>query len=112
MPLATCRFAAITQHIIANCVWSKRFAAKQKDELDDQDYDHRRLQQKGAALVELVHHEAVKIAGRVQLLSHKILVIRHAHLGGGEPVESCGEHIAEELDGIVGVLGELHHLQQ
>ena len=38
-------------------------AAEQEGQLDDQDDDHHQFEHEGAALVELVHHEAVEVFG-------------------------------------------------
>src|SRR4051812_23680252 len=91
---------------------SDHLAAKQKDELDHQDHHHCQFQQKCPALVEVVDHKSIEVAGSLQLLRDEIFVIRNSYLCCRQPIEPRGEHIAEKLDGIVRVLGELHYLQQ
>lgn len=88
------------------------FAAEEVDELDDEDDDHGELEEEGAALVELIDHEAVEIFGGIDFLLDEVLVIGNAYLGGSEAIETRCEHVAEELDGVVGVLGEFHDLKQ
>jgi hypothetical protein len=60
----------------------KRHAAEEVDELDHQDDDHGDLEEEGAALVELVHHEAVELLGGADLAGDQLLVVGHAHLQG------------------------------
>src|ERR1700758_4855561 len=89
-----------------------RFAAEEVDQFDDQDDDHHQFQHKGAALVELVDHEAVEIFGGLQLLFDEVFVVRHSDLLRAQLVEPGREHVAEELDGVVGAFGEFVHIEQ
>lgn len=91
---------------------SEGVAAEEEDEFDDEDDDDGGFEEEGAALVELVDHEAVEVFGGVDFLGNEVLVVGDADLGGGEAVEARGEHVAEEFDGVVGVLGEFHDLEQ
>ena len=93
-------------------VRSEWLAAEEIDELYDQDDDHGQLKKEGAALVELVDHEAVELFGGADLLGYQVLVVGHADLGGGELVKTRREHVAEKLDGVVGVFGELGDVEK
>src|SRR5579863_9540689 len=87
-------------------------AAEEVDELDDQDYYDHQLQDEGAGLVELLDHEAVEIFGGLQLFFDQVFVVGHSDFRGGEFVEAGGKHVAEELDGVVGALGEFVDVEQ
>src|SRR5580658_8997342 len=87
-------------------------AAEEKDEFDHEDDDYRSLEEKGATLIELIDHVVIQLLGGLQLLRDEVLVIGHTDSGCGQAVETGGKHIAEELDGVVGTLGELHHIEQ
>src|SRR6478672_2250731 len=91
---------------------SLNLAAEQEDQFDDQNDHHHKFEHEGSALVELVHHEAVKVFGRVQFLVDQILVVRHADLGGRQLVQAGGKHVAEKLDGVVRALGQFIHIEQ
>src|ERR1019366_5054861 len=84
----------------------------QPDQVDDQNNYHHQLQHERPALVELVDHEAVEFFGGVDFLVDQVLVIAHADLGRGYFVEACREHVAQELDGVVGALGQFVHIEQ
>ena len=86
------------------------FSFEEIDQLDDQDdYDHQ-LQDEGAALVELLDHETVEVFGGVELFLDQIFVVGYADFLGAQLVKPRGEHVAQELDGIVGTLGEFVHV--
>jgi hypothetical protein len=55
-----------------------RFPAEEIDQLDDENDDHHQLEYEGAALIELVHHEAVELFGGFQFLLDEIFVIGHS----------------------------------
>ncbi len=78
------------------------FPAEDVNQLDDQDYNDHQFENKGAGLVELVDHEVIELLGSLQFLLHQIFVIGHADSGGRQLVQTSGEHVAEELDGVVG----------
>src|SRR5580700_2572558 len=86
--------------------------AEEVDEFDDQDDDNHEFEHEGAALIEFVHHEAVELFGGLQFLLDEIFVVGHADFRGGEFVEAGGKHIAEELDGVIGALGQFAHVEQ
>src|SRR5713226_5643818 len=86
--------------------------AEQEDKFDDQDDHHHELEHEGAALVELVHHEAVEVLGGLQFLVDQVFVVGHAYLGGGELIQASGKHVAEKLDGVVGALSQFVHIEQ
>src|SRR5665213_1558898 len=88
------------------------FPAEKIEQLDQQDDDDRRLEKEGAALIELLDHEVIKVFGGLELARDEIFIVRHAHLGCGHPIESCRKHVAEKFDGIVGMLGQLGHFKQ
>src|SRR5437868_4324946 len=88
------------------------FAAEQVNQFDDQNDDHHEFEHEGAALVELVHHKAIKVFRGVQFLVYQIFVVRHAYLGRSQLVETGGKHVAEKLYGVIGALGQLVHIQQ
>src|SRR5450755_3883983 len=86
--------------------------AEKEGQFDDQNNHHHGFEHEGAALVELVHHKAVKVFGGVQLLVDQVFVVGHADLGGGQFVQAGGKHVAEKFDGIVGALGQFVHIEQ
>lgn len=63
-------------------------------------------------MVELLAPAVVELFGGTELLGAEILVVRNADFGGGELVEAGGNHVAEELDGVVGMLGELGDIEE
>src|SRR5271169_3100983 len=85
---------------------------EQPDQIDDQNNDHHQLQHKRAALVELVDHEAVEFFGGVDFLVDQVFVVGDADLRRGNFVEAGREHVAQELDGVVGALGQFVHIEQ
>src|ERR1700677_1536611 len=91
---------------------SKQLALEQINQLDDQDYDDGELEEERPALVELVDHEAIQFLSRAHLAGDQVLVVGHADLERGQPVKTSGKHVAQKLDGVVGVLGELRHIEQ
>src|ERR1700758_1458331 len=82
---------------------------KEEDQLNDEDDDDGEFEEEGAALVELIDHELVEIFRGVNFLLDEILVIGDADFGGRKLVEARCEHVTQELDGVVGMLGELHY---
>src|SRR5271169_214125 len=90
----------------------RRASLKQPDQIDDQNNDHHQLQHKRAALVELVDHEAVEFFGGVDFLVDQVLVVGDADLQRGDFIEASGEHVAQELDGVVGALGQFSDIEQ
>src|SRR5271157_1532383 len=89
-----------------------RFAAEEVDQLDYQDDYHHQFQDKGAALVELLHHEAVEIFGGLQFFFDQVFVVGHSDLGRAQLVQARREHVAEEFDGVVGALGQFVYVEQ
>ncbi len=81
-------------------------AAKEEEQLDEQDEGDHHPKEEGPARIELFDHGVVELFGRAQLLGHKILVVGNADLAGGQTVEAGSIHVAEELDDVVGVFGE------
>jgi hypothetical protein len=73
---------------------SEQLAFEEVNQLDDQDDDHRELEEKCAALVELVDHEAVELFGGVDLAGDKVFVIGHADFERGQAVKARGKHVA------------------
>lgn len=61
-------------------------AAKEIEQFDDKDNDYGELQKEGAALIELVDHEVVKLARSLDFVGDEILVVRHADLRCGQLV--------------------------
>src|SRR5437899_10929306 len=97
----------------SNFVFMLRAVTEEKDkELNNQNDHHHQFQRKRPALVELIHHEAVKLFGGLQLLVNQVFVIRYTNLGSGQLIEARGKHVAQELNGIVGVLGKLGDIQK
>src|SRR5580704_4299803 len=88
------------------------FAAEEVDEFDYEDDDYHQLEDEGAGLVELVDHESVEVFGGLELFFDQIFVVGDADFGGAKFVEARGEHVAEELDGVVGALGEFVDVEQ
>ena len=95
-----------------SCCRLDGMALEEVDQLDDQDYYHHELEDKGSGLVELLDHEAVEIFGGVEFFLDQVFVVGDSDFLGAEFVETRGEHIAEELDGVVGVLGEFVDVEQ
>ena len=81
-------------------------AAEQEEELDEQDQNDDHFQEKGAALIELLDHTVIEFLGGAELMGDEILVIWNAGFAGSELVKASGVHVAQELDGVVSVLGE------
>src|SRR5271170_2205195 len=88
------------------------FAAEEVDEFDDQNDDYHQFEDESAALVEFVDHEAVELFGGLQLLLDQVFVVGDADFQRRELVEAGGEHVAEELDGVVGALSQLAYVEQ
>src|SRR5450755_2769465 len=86
--------------------------AEEEGQFDEQDNHHHGFEHEGAALVELVHHEAVKVFGGVQLLVDQVFVVGNAYLGCRQLVQAGGKHVAEKFDGVVGALGQFVHVEQ
>ena len=76
------------------------------DQFDDQDYHYHQFEDEGAGLVELVDHEAVEVFGGLEFFLDEVFVVGDADFLGAEFVEARGEHVAQELDGVVGALGQ------
>ena len=87
-------------------------APKSVKQLDEQDEDDRELEPEGAALVVLLDHVAVQAFGGLELLGDEVAVVGDADLAGRQPVEAGGEHVAEELDGVVGVLAQFGNFKE
>jgi hypothetical protein len=87
-------------------------AAEEVEELDEEDQDDGDFKEKGAALVELLDHVVVELLGGTELLGDEIFIVRDADLGGGQLVEARRIHVAQELDGVVGMLGELGDIEK
>src|ERR1700674_1829406 len=62
--------------------------------------------------MKLLDHEAVELFGSVDFLVDQVFVVGDAALGCGNFVEGPGEHVAEELYGVVGALGQFVHIEQ
>src|SRR5215467_9977879 len=82
------------------------------DQLDYQDDDDHQLEYEGARLVELLDHEAVEVFGGLELFFDQVFVVGDSDFLRAQFVEARGEHITEELDGVVGVLGEFGDVEQ
>src|SRR5258705_4403513 len=102
-------FSSRRRHTRCLSDWSSDVCSSDLDDQDDHDhqFEHERT-----TLVELVHHETVEVFGGIELLLHQVLIIRHANFSCGQPVQTGRKHVAQELDGIVGALGELRNIQQ
>ena len=86
---------------------SGTFSAEEEDQLHNQNDDNRQLQQEGAALIELIHHEPVEIFRDMDLRRDDIPVIRDADPCGSQSIQTCGKHIAQKLDGVIDAFGQL-----
>ena len=62
--------------------------------------------------MKLVDQEAIQVFGGAELLLRQALVVRNTDLAGSQAIQARGEHITQELDGIVGALGEFGHVEQ
>src|SRR6202163_152408 len=87
-------------------------AAEQEDQLDDQNDHYHEFEHEGAALVELVHHEAVEVLSGLQFLVDQVFVVGNADLRSCKLIQAGGKHVAEKLDGVVGALGQFVHVEQ
>jgi hypothetical protein len=87
-------------------------AFEEVDQLDDQDYYHHQFEDEGSGLVELLDHEAVEVFGGVEFFFDQVFVVGDSDFLGTEFVEAGGEHVAQELDGVVGTLGEFVDVEQ
>src|SRR5262249_56141390 len=83
-----------------------------KDQVNDQDDHRNEFEEEGAALIELVDHEPVKLFGGAQFLRNQVFVVRNSHFGCRQLVQTGGKHVRQELDRVVGVLGQLGHIQE
>src|SRR6516165_5029655 len=90
---------------------TKLFAPEQENDFDNQDDDDGEFEDETAGLVELVHHEAIQLAGRAEFLLDQTAVIGNAHFGRNQVVEAGIEHIAEEFDGVVDFFRKLHDVE-
>src|SRR5579859_948980 len=88
------------------------FAPEEVHQLDDQNEHHQQLQHERPALVELLDHELVEVFGGLQFFFDQVFVVGHADLGRAQLVKPRRKHVAEELDGVVGALGELVDVEQ
>src|SRR5215475_7652410 len=91
--------------------YTKLFAAEEENDFDNQDDDDGEFEDETAGLVELVHHEAIELAGRAEFLLDQTAVIGNAHFGRNQVVEAGIEHIAEEFDGVVDFFRKLHDVE-
>src|ERR1700726_1902029 len=87
-------------------------AAEQEDQLDDQNDHYHEFENEGAALVELVHHEAVEVLGGLQFLVDQVFVVGNADLRSCKLIQAGGKHVAEKIDGVVGGPGEFVYVEQ
>src|ERR1700732_3375009 len=62
--------------------------------------------------MKLLDHEAVELFGGVNFLVDQVFVVGDADLRRGNFVEARGEHVAQELDRVVGALGQFVHIEQ
>ena len=65
----------------------RRACRRTEDQFDDQNDHHHEFEHEGAALVELVDHEAVEILGGLQFLRDQVFVVGHADFGGCQLVK-------------------------
>src|SRR5580765_1011426 len=89
-----------------------RMALEEVNQLDDQNDDHHQFEHEGSRLIELFDHEAVEVFGGVKFFLYQIFVIRHANFLRAQLVQPRGKHVAQELDGVIGALGEFVHIEQ
>ena len=73
---------------------SEAFSTEEEDQLYDQDDDNGQLEQKSAALIELIDHVPVEILGDMHLRGDDIPVICHANPRGSQPIQTRGKHVA------------------
>src|SRR5215472_9563904 len=72
-------------------------AAKEEEQLNDQDQHHDELQNEGAGLVKLFDHEIVQLVRRVDFFLYEFLVVIHADFDSRHFVQAGGEHVANKL---------------
>src|SRR6478672_2449386 len=90
----------------------ERLAAEKKDKFDDQNNHDQQFQKKRASLMELFHHEAVKLFRGAQLLVHQVLVVNDTNLQRRLAIESRGKHVAQEFNGVVGALRKFGYFEE
>ena len=91
---------------------SEWMAAEKIEELNDEDNDNGEFEKEGTALVELVDHEAVEVFGGVDFLVDEVFVVGDTDFGCSQFIEARREHVTEEFNGVIGVLGQLGNFEQ
>src|SRR5690349_8921498 len=86
-------------------------AAKQENEVNDQDDDNRQLKHKSSSLVELIHHGAIEICCGSKFFLHQPAVVRYADLRGGQAIDPRPVKIAEKLNGVICPLRQFFYIQ-
>src|ERR1019366_2335990 len=86
-------------------------APKQEHQFNKENDHDQHLQNEGPALVKLIHHELVQLAGSMQFAVDQPAVVLHAHFGGGQAIQACRKHIAQELDRGIHPFRELANIQ-
>src|SRR5579871_651472 len=72
----------------------------------DEQFDHER-----ARLIEPVDHRVVQFAEGGQLFVYQVAVILDAHTGGGQAIDARVVDVADELNGVVDALGQVHYVE-
>src|ERR1039457_2137221 len=86
------------------------FSTEEVNQFDDQNDHHHQFQDEAATLVKFVDQKAIQSFGGSKFFIDKVFVLRNSYLGGGQPVKARREHVTHKLDGGVGALHQLGHL--
>ena len=62
--------------------------------------------------MEFFNHEIVKFISGVELFLHQGLIVGDAKLAGAQLIDAGKEHVADELERVVGALGEFGHVDE
>src|SRR5215469_10925256 len=81
------------------------------EQLNQQDNNHRKFQKKHSRLLKFVDQEAVKLGRGAKLVANKFLVLDHADFRRTYLVQPGRKHVADKLERVGSMFGELGHLQ-
>src|SRR5690348_4772353 len=83
----------------------------EENDVEKSHHRNRQFQNERARLIELVHHEIVKLAHGAELLVHEVAIFGDAKPRGCQAINTGIVDIAYKFDRIVDALGEFHHVQ-
>src|ERR1039457_2824329 len=94
------------------CAPPYRPASEEVEEFNQENQNDCRFKKEGATLVKLLDHKVVQFFGSLELSLRQVLVVGDTDFGCGQLVEPGGKHIAEELDRVVGALGQFRYVEE